>query len=139
MWNTTTLTWSELGSGINGTVNCMSVINSNLYVGGTFTSAGGISVSNIAMWNGSWNAIGSGTNGTIYSMTNYGNTLYIGGNFSLAGGITVSSFALLNDTSWSTLSVLNNSIINNNINAICCNINVIYLGGLFTNFIYSIN
>src|SRR6185295_12932242 len=58
--------WSALGAGItDGTssnVNDIKVLpNGDLLAGGFFTSAGGVTVNNIARWSGSnWSALGSG-------------------------------------------------------------------------------
>lgn len=60
----------------------------NLYVGGYFTSAGGVAANHIAKWDGSnWSAVGSGVNSSIRALAVDGaNQLYIGGDFSTAGG-----------------------------------------------------
>src|SRR5262245_55766850 len=48
----------------------------NLYVGGVFTTAGGVFATNIAKWNGStWSAIGSGINGEVGALLVVGNEL----------------------------------------------------------------
>ncbi|MCX6297459.1 MAG: T9SS type A sorting domain-containing protein, partial [Bacteroidetes bacterium] len=54
------ISWSSVGTGINNTVNALSInTNNELYVGGIFTIAGGISVNGIAKWDGiNWSAIG---------------------------------------------------------------------------------
>src|SRR6185295_7579299 len=58
--------WSALGSGISGdsgyvSVYDLTVSGTDIYAGGSFTTAGGAAVSNIAKWNGStWSALGSG-------------------------------------------------------------------------------
>ena len=58
--------WFSLGPGVNGAVNALAVSGTNLYVGGQFTSAGGISASNVAKWDGNtWSALGSGVNGSV--------------------------------------------------------------------------
>jgi hypothetical protein len=44
--------WIGLGSGVNGQVLALAVSGSNLYVGGIFTTAGGVPATNIAVWNG---------------------------------------------------------------------------------------
>ena len=55
--------------------------------GGGFTTAGGISATNIARWNGtSWSALGSGMDGVVSALTVSGSNLYAGGNFLTAGG-----------------------------------------------------
>jgi hypothetical protein len=45
------------------------VYNGELYIGGDFTNAGGIVVSNIAKWNGTtWSALGTGVNDKVYAL-----------------------------------------------------------------------
>jgi len=47
--------WSAVGGGTNGDVYSLAVYNGELYAGGTFNMAGGISANYIARWNGtSW-------------------------------------------------------------------------------------
>lgn len=89
-WNGST--WSSVGSGINGApinnrVNTMVTLNTNLYVGGLFDTAGAIHVSNVAKWNGStWSALGTGIpRGSIADpgvncLTTYNNMVYAGNN-----------------------------------------------------------
>ncbi|HVM97275.1 MAG TPA: hypothetical protein VMT89_12855, partial [Candidatus Acidoferrales bacterium] len=105
-------TWSALGSGLddsnNGfevtTVSSMSVIGTDLYVAGEFSKAGGITVSNIAKWDGSsWSALGSGVDGDAFGTAVMGTDLYVTGRFTNAGGITSRAIAKWNGTSWSTL------------------------------------
>jgi hypothetical protein len=65
---------------------------SALYVGGTFTIAGGQAVNYIAKWDGvSWSPLGSGMNATVYSLTVFeegdGLALFVGGAFTPAGDI----------------------------------------------------
>lgn len=59
----------------------------NLYVGGDFTTAGGISANYIAQWDGSnWSALGSGMNGAVEPLAiDSGGALFAGGNSSTAG------------------------------------------------------
>ena len=44
-------TGSSVG-GVNGPVSALAVSGNSLYIGGGFTTAGGIPVNNIATWNG---------------------------------------------------------------------------------------
>ncbi|MCA3006014.1 MAG: hypothetical protein LW650_14250 [Planctomycetaceae bacterium] len=63
-WNG--VSWSPPGSGMTGgnepSVTALAVLpNGDLIAGGVFTTAGGVTVNNIARWNGSaWSAMGSG-------------------------------------------------------------------------------
>jgi hypothetical protein len=72
-----------------------------LYVGGEFTSAGGIPASHIARWNGTaWSAVGSGLAGGVEALAVFdagsGPQLYAGGAF--PGG-----FARWDGSSWSVV------------------------------------
>ncbi len=77
-----------------------------LFVGGNFTSAGGVPAMNIARWNGTtWSALGSGIQGWPRAMTTWndgtGTKLYVGGNFTAAGGVSVDHLAKWDTVSWS--------------------------------------
>jgi hypothetical protein len=95
-YNISSGTWSALGSGVGEAVYAFAVDSSNqkLYVGGGFTSAGGVSARNyVAVWNisnSTWSALGSGVGSTVYSveLDNSNNKLYVGGNFTTAGGVS---------------------------------------------------
>ncbi len=89
---------------MNSTVYALTAIGTDLYVGGAFTTAGGVSANKIAKWNGTnWSALGSGMNSTVYALTAIGTDLYAGGFFSSAGGVSASRIAKWNGTSWSAL------------------------------------
>lgn len=77
----------------------------NLYAGGSFTTADGVTVNNIAKWDGaSWSALGSGINGSVWALAfdNLGN-LYAGGSFSEAGGVTANYIAKWDGANWSAV------------------------------------
>jgi hypothetical protein len=108
VWNGTS--WSPVGSGTNGFISTIVFDrNGDLYAGGSFSTAGGISASRVAKWNGSsWSALGSGTGG---SWTNYvfalaptpNGDLFVGGYFTSAGGVTANNIAKWNGSAWSAL------------------------------------
>jgi hypothetical protein len=84
-----------------------------LYAGGSFTNAGGVTVNNIAKWDGTvWSALsgpsGTGMDGIVYSLGVYddgsGGMLYAGGYFTTAGGVTVNRIATWDGSEWSTIS-----------------------------------
>ena len=105
--------WSALGSGVRsgssadrGGVHALAVVSgTNLYAAGKFVTAGGVSVANIAKWNGSaWSAVGSGAQDSVYALAVSGTNLYAGGWFSQAGGATDTSYiAKWNGSAWSAL------------------------------------
>jgi hypothetical protein len=89
--------WSPLSSGMAGPVpyygevSALAVSGTNLYAGGYFTNAGGVTANYVAKWDGNaWSALGSGVRGSPYPHVNtlaadgLGH-LFVGGYFSLAG------------------------------------------------------
>src|SRR5262245_47599845 len=61
--------WSSLGSGVNGSVRALAVSGTNIYAGGLFTSAGGVTANHVAKWNGSmWSALGSGMDSSVLAL-----------------------------------------------------------------------
>jgi hypothetical protein len=58
-----------------------------LVVGGGFTNAGGVSVSRIAVWDGTqWRDLGGGFNGPVLALCSVDGVLYAAGSFTLALG-----------------------------------------------------
>jgi trimeric autotransporter adhesin len=122
--------WSALGSGTNGPVYSLTVFDDGsgdgpaLYVGGWFTSAGGIAANRIARWrsvlhlaDSGWSPVGAGTNGIMYAMTVFddgsgdGPALYVGGSFDIAGGQPANRIARWDGNQWSPLgSAMNGSV-----------------------------
>lgn len=120
----------NLPVGVNGRVYAIAVTSSGVYVGGSFTSAGGVTVSNIAFWNGSaWQALGAGVNGRVNALAASGSTIYVGGEFTTAGGVTANRIAVWNGTTWvATIG----SVTGTRINSIAISGTNIFVGGLFT-------
>jgi len=116
--------WSALsgptGTGVDGTnprVRALAVYDDGsgpaLYAGGTFTTAGGVTVNNIARWDGSaWTSLenpnGTGMNSRVNALAVYddgsGPALYAGGYFATAGGFTVNRVARWDGSTWSSLA-----------------------------------
>src|SRR5205823_3890290 len=79
-----------------GSVSALAASGSDLYAGGHFSTAGGVSASRIAKWDGSaWSALGSGANGIVWALavSGRGSDLYAGGDFTTAGGVSASRIA----------------------------------------------
>lgn len=113
--------WSPLegpngvGVGINA-VHAMAVFDDGsgpaLYVGGDFTTAGGMEANHIARWDGTnWSALegqlADGTNGTVRALQVFddgtGPALYAGGQFTTAGGSAANYVAKWDGSEWSGL------------------------------------
>ena len=70
--------YQSLGSGVDGPVNLIKVVGTNLYVAGLFAYAGDIPAYHVAVWNGSnWKALGNGFTEAPYSMVASGSDLYL--------------------------------------------------------------
>ncbi len=127
--------WTALGDGISGYVYALTVIGTDLYAGGNFTTAGGITANYIAKWDGSsWTALGAGTNGlngTVYALAVNGTDLYVGGSFTTAGGSTANYVAKWDGSSWTALGTGTNGV-NGTVNALAVSGTDLYVGGYFT-------
>ncbi|MFO0895406.1 MAG: hypothetical protein U0574_10690 [Phycisphaerales bacterium] len=136
--------WSCLGSGPNDLIRAIAVFDDGLgggpalFVGGDFTSIGGVAINRIARWNGSaWSAVGSGVDSTVRSLTVFddglggGPHLYVGGWFTHAGGLATGPIARWNGSSWSSLGAGTNGAVD----ALCASRDasgpVLYVGGEF--------
>ena len=92
--------WHALGGGVKlggnlGTVWALTVFDGDLIVAGSFDSAGGLSIANVARWNGSaWS--GYSQQGTVRSLAVFNQDLIAGGDFS-------GHIARWNGEGWSTL------------------------------------
>ena len=76
----------------------------NVYAGGDFTTAGGVTVDHIAKWNGTgWSALGTGTNSAVNALAVRGTDVYAGGTFTTAGGVTANDIAKWDGTNWEAL------------------------------------
>ena len=115
-WNGSS--WSALGAGVTGVSGSTSVAalavdaSDNLFASGTFYSAGGVSATNIAEWNGSsWSALGSGvgyigpySSSTVDALAiDPAGNVYAGGIFTTAGGVAANQIAKWNGSAWSPL------------------------------------
>lgn len=101
--------WSAVGGGVSaGLLGVQELVADHeagkLYITGTISSAGGMSVSNIAVWDGeSWSGLGSGLTGGVFPAgqtisigdIGQGRSLFVGGTFTSAGSMTANRIAEL--------------------------------------------
>ncbi|GAA4348683.1 hypothetical protein GCM10023185_04820 [Hymenobacter saemangeumensis] len=107
--------WSPLGTGaangVYGYVRALAIApTGEVYVGGSFTRAGGQLANHVAKWNGTaWSALGTGAQNGVRSNGVYAlaiapsGDLYVGGNFSEAGPVLANNVAKWDGTNWSPL------------------------------------
>jgi hypothetical protein len=112
-WNGST--WATLGSGLVGggiftnvQVSAMQVYGAELVVSGRFVTAGGVSASSIARWNGtSWAALGAGLGGSsdpyATGLSVFGPDLIVAGSFSTAGPRPVRNIARWDGSGWNRI------------------------------------
>lgn len=103
--------WSLLGTGLNNEMQCAAIApNGDLYIGGLFTTANGITVNRIAIWDGStFRTIGSGPgfNGAVRALLFAPNgDLYIAGAFDDIMGGPGGTYNRICKWNGSTLSTL---------------------------------
>ena len=99
-YNTSSGTWSALGSGVNGDISIIypDSTNNKIYIGGGFTTVNGTatSASKIAVYNistSTWSALGSGlgANAVGLALDYTNNKLYVGGSFTTVNGTATSA------------------------------------------------
>jgi len=128
-------TGQSIGIPYNGSVAASAIgKNGDLFVAGSFLTAGGITVNHIARWNGSqWSALGGGItdlDGAVASLVfdNSGN-LYAAGEFDSAGDVAAKNIARWDGTTWSFLgSGTNGSVLSLN----CDKKGFLHVGGTFS-------
>jgi len=117
--------WNSLSSGLTGGfvpyVQSISVLNNidctgnSLYVGGRFSTAGGVPCNNVAFYDGTnWSPVGTALNNGVnnivfdveYTYLNFSANLYVAGAFNQAGGIQASRLAVWDGNNWSALGNL---------------------------------
>ncbi|TVP50051.1 MAG: hypothetical protein EA341_08285, partial [Mongoliibacter sp.] len=127
----------EWNATLNSTsiVNSIAVLENEVYVGGTFTSAGGITRNRIVKLNKTTAAVdldwNPDINGTVNTITISGSDIYVGGSFTTVGGITRNSLVKLNNTS-GAVDISWNPNSNGVVQKIAISGDDIYVGGTFT-------
>lgn len=103
--------WSSVGGGVQRpgfsflNVQALGEYNGELIVGGLFTLAGEVPVTNLAKWNGTtWSDFSPGApNGPVTDFEEYNGQLVACGQFFTIGGVTASCIAAWNGAAWAEL------------------------------------
>jgi hypothetical protein len=99
--------WDSIGVGTDGPVKAILAKGSKLYVGGSFSTAGGVPAKNIAVFDTltkTWTELGGGVNTDVNTLCFYHNDLYAGGSFDTITGKRIKYIAKWNGTAWSAVS-----------------------------------
>ena len=135
--------WASLdgpsGSGVtsSGGVSALTVYEGELIVGGQFTSAGGVTVNQIARWDGAeWRSLDGPTDvgvaGEVNALAVYNGELIAGGSFFTAGGVTVNRIARWNGSEWAALSGPSGTGLDSSVRALIVYNGELIAGGSFT-------
>ena len=135
--------WHGLGTGMGGEmgedgpcVYALAASGSDLYAGGDFKTAGGVTANCIAKWDGSsWHALGAGIGGEmeedhpfVFALAVSGSDLYVGGYFTTAGSVTANYIARWDGSSWHALG----AGVDYTVSALAVSGSDLYAGGGFT-------
>ncbi len=103
--------WSDVGQGANSRVRafCVDTLNDVMYIGGSFSVAGGNNINNIGIWNGSaWSSFGSNEAFSspryINSIVEYNGDIIVAGDFDSIGNHRVNNIAKWNGVTWEPIS-----------------------------------
>jgi len=95
-----------------GQVFAMTRLGTDLYVAGSFQTAGGASANNIARWDGTaWHPLGSGLDRPVLALAVYQGRLIAGGSIRRAGNADVRFVAQWDGTSWSPVGTGFNGVV----------------------------
>lgn len=121
---------------LNGTCSTLTYSGNMLYMGGNFTTVGGVSRNRLAAWNLNTNTLDASFNpnvgnNSVLSMKISGDHMYIGGDFTLVGGATRNRCAKIR-LSDGGLDANFNPSLNSTVRAIDISGEYVYLGGNFS-------
>ncbi|MBL9118210.1 MAG: putative Ig domain-containing protein [Verrucomicrobiaceae bacterium] len=112
-WHIPTSTWSAIGSGLTGSsANGHALLKhgSEIYIGGEFTTGGGVTSQNVIKWNPTtnvWTAMGDGVGSTesftrVFSLAASGTDVFVGGGFTKVTSVVGSDSFTRNIVRWDT-------------------------------------
>ena len=113
----------------NNDVVAICANDTEIYIGGKFTSTAGLTTNYIAKWDGfNWQIVDNSLNGEIYSLAIVNGNIVAGGDFTMAGATSINHLGIFNGTTWSTIG----TGVNGPVYAIEIQDQYIYFGGLFS-------
>lgn len=98
--------WGPLGGGVSPYWSARTATRwgSQIVLGGSFASAGGVPARRIAWWDGvAYHELGGGADGVVWSMLEFEGDLILAGSFTEVGGDSIRGVARWNGSSWSAM------------------------------------
>lgn len=130
-WNGGAL--EPLSPGIEGSATSFQAAGDSMYVGGAFTTVGGVGVLNVARFDGTnWLPLGNGFNDGIESMTLWSGKLVVGGAFTRAGNANVNRLTVLDNGVWKPVGAGVNSSSASSVRNVSGAGSFLYAGGVFS-------
>ena len=126
--------------GTDGQVLAVLTVGTDVYIGGGFSTVGGVPAPNIAKWNGTtWSRLGTGisiSGGQVYALAMVGTNLYAGGSFTRIGtsassSTAVNQLAKWNGTAWSSVGPAGSDGVGGTVYALASTGTALYVGGGF--------
>lgn len=123
--------------GINGTVNAVSLLGSDVFFAGNFNEAGGLTnVQNVVRWNSTtykWSRLGTGVRGQVLAIAAIGQDVFVGGRFEQAGGIDARNIARFNlaTGTWSPVMDGARNGVDDAVRVLVAHNGALYVGGDF--------
>lgn len=121
--------WSAMGAGLDGTVRTITLLNNEIYAGGSFEASGGVAVTCVGKFDGTnWREVGNGLEGPVYQLSNIDGSLVAAGAFTTSNGTQLDRVARLVNGGWEPVA----SGINGDVRTVAQFAGKLYAGGDFT-------
>ncbi len=121
--------WSALGTGLDGTVRVISVLNNEIFAGGSFEASGGQAVTCVGRFDGTrWREVGNGLEGPVYSLSQIDGVLVAAGAFTRSNTEQLDHVARFVNGGWEPIA----SGINGDVRTLVQFAGKLYAGGDFT-------
>lgn len=128
--------WSALGSGVGGTVWTLAKSDDTLFLGGSFTSAGGAAANYVAAWSssdGTYSTLDSGVNDYVWALAvGADDSVYIGGEFTANGGSYTTNYYRL--AKWDPVARVMSTVgpgVSSRVKGLTIQDDTLYIGGSF--------
>lgn len=121
--------WSGFGAGLDGTVRAITVLNNEIYAGGSFEASDGQAVTCVGRFDGMrWREVGNGLEGPVYHLSQIDGELVAAGAFTRSNTVQLDHVAKFVDGGWEPIA----GGINGDVRTLTQFAGKLYSGGDFT-------